>query len=190
MRVIGGTLRGKKLCPIKGLSIRPTTDYLRESIFDILAGCATGAVVLDLFAGTGSLGIEALSRGAASAVFVDNHPQAMKLLDRNISACSLQDRCTVIRRNLLRGLGFLKSMSQAFDLVFIDPPYDRGFVKPTLGVLARAECAAEEAVIVIEHSLREAVSEEVAAFRRVDQRQHGKTLVSFYGCVKNQLANN
>jgi 16S rRNA (guanine966-N2)-methyltransferase len=190
MRVIGGALKGKKLCPIKGLTIRPTTDYLRESIFNILADCVADAVVLDLFAGTGSFGIEALSRGAASAVFVDKHSQAIKALDRNISACSLQERCVVVRRDVVRGLTFLKSMSQAFNLVFVDPPYDRGLVNRTLHLLDRAQCTSQRAVIVIEHSFHEAAPEMVAGLRRIDQRQHGKTLVSFYEYVMKQLASN
>jgi len=101
VRVIGGVLKGKRLCPIRGLKIRPTTDYLRESIFNILAGWVEDAVVLDLFAGTGSLGIEALSRGAATAVFVDKYPQSIKALTRNICACCLERRCTILKRDIL-----------------------------------------------------------------------------------------
>ncbi len=187
MRIIGGALRRRKLSPLRGLSIRPTTDYLREAIFNILAGCVEGAVVLDLFAGTGSLGIEALSRGASSAVFIEKSPLAIKTLLRNISAFSLEKRCTVMRRDVLRGLNFLKSNGCGFDLVFVDPPYDHGLVKPTLHLLNRTECMAEGGLVVVEHSLVETLPEEVEGFRRIDQRQHGKTLVSFIECVMNQL---
>jgi 16S rRNA (guanine966-N2)-methyltransferase len=180
VRVTGGALKGRKLCPIKGLAIRPSTDYIRESIFNILTGCAEDAIVLDLFAGTGSLGIEALSRGGASAVFVEKRSMAIKLLVRNISLCSLSEQCKVVRRDVLRGLNFLESMGMAFDLVFIDPPYDQGFAKPTLQLLSRAKCAAEGALVVLEHSVREALPERVGSFGRIDERQHGKTLVSFY----------
>jgi len=180
VRVIGGALKGRRLYPVRGLTIRPTTDYLRESIFNILSGCMEDAVVLDLFAGTGSLGIEALSRGAASAVFIDKDPQAIKALVRNISAFSLEEQCTIVRRDILRGLSFLKSTVQAFDLVFIDPPYGQGFVEPTLHILNRAECTAKEAYIVIEHSAHETLPQEVARLMRTDQRRYRKTLVSFY----------
>ena len=188
MRIIGGTLRRRKLSPLRGLGVRPTTDYLRESVFDILAGCVEGAVVLDLFAGTGSLGIEALSRGASSAVFIEKSPQAIKTLLRNISAFSLEKRCTVLRRDVLRALSFLKSTGHGFDLVFVDPPYEHGLVKPTLHLLDRAECMAERGWVVVEHSLVETLPETVEGFRRIDQRQHGKTLVSFYEYVMKQLA--
>ncbi|UCG80487.1 MAG: 16S rRNA (guanine(966)-N(2))-methyltransferase RsmD [Desulfobacterales bacterium] len=183
MRVTGGALRGKRLYALRGLTIRPTTDYLRESIFNILAGGVENAVVLDLFAGTGSLGIEALSRGAAKAVFVDKAPQALKALHRNICACSLEARSTILKRDILRGLNFLKSIGPAFDLVFIDPPYEKGLVERALQRLDRAESTSEKVCIVIEHGTREIPPKQVARFTLSDQRQHGKTLVSFYGPV-------
>ena len=183
MRIIGGALKGKRLYHIKGLAIRPTTDYLRESIFNILAGTVEDAVVLDLFAGTGGLGIEALSRGASRAVFVDKAPQAIKTLRRNIGACCLERRSTIIRRDILRGLAFLKSIGQAFDLVFVDPPYDKGLVERAIRLLDRAESTADGVSIVVEHSRREALPEKVARFVLSDQRHYGKTLVSFYAAV-------
>ena len=183
MRIIGGDLKGKKLCPLRGLKIRPTTDYQRESIFNILSNRVEGAVVLDLFAGTGSLGIEALSRGAASAVFVDNHRLAMKILAGNISACALEERGFPLKRDILRGLGFLKPADRVFDLVFMDPPYDKGFVERTLCLLDRCRYIAENACVVIEHSHREALPRKVARFEQIKARQHGNTLVSFYEFV-------
>jgi 16S rRNA (guanine966-N2)-methyltransferase len=186
VRIIGGALKGRRLSPLRGQSVRPTTDYLRESIFNILAGRVTGAVVLDLFAGAGSLGIEALSRGASSAVFVEKSAQALKALLRNIAACSLEERCTVVRRDVLRASNFLKATGHRFDLVFADPPYDRGLVQPTLHLVDRVGCVAEGGLVVFEHSLAEALPEQVGRLRQIDQRQHGKTLVSFIECVTNR----
>ncbi|MBW1739816.1 MAG: 16S rRNA (guanine(966)-N(2))-methyltransferase RsmD [Deltaproteobacteria bacterium] len=180
MRVIGGALKGKRLYPVRGLAVRPTTDYLRECIFNILEGHLEGAAVLDLFAGTGSLGIEALSRGAASAVFIDKHPQAIKVLSRNVCDCFLEGRSIILKRNILRGLGLLKSIGHTFDLVFIDPPYDKGFAERTVRLLDRAEATSDGVSIVIEHSMREVLPEKVARFILSDQRHYGKTLVSFY----------
>jgi 16S rRNA (guanine966-N2)-methyltransferase len=179
VRVTGGTLRGKKLHPLRGLTIRPTTDYLRESIFNILGREVEDAAVLDLFAGTGSLGIEALSRGATTAVFVDKAPQAIKALTRNISGCSLEKESSIFKRDVLRGLRFLKTVGHTFDLVFIDPPYDKGFLERTLRHLERAGLTSDKALIVIEHSRREVLPEKVGCYMRSDQRHHGKTLVSF-----------
>jgi len=183
VRIISGALRGKRLCPLRGLRIRPTTDYLRESIFNILAAEVEDKVVLDLFAGTGSLGIEALSRGAATAVFVDKAPQAIKVLTRNIVACRLERQSIILKRDILRGLHFLKSIGRAFDLVFIDPPYDKGFVERTVRLLDRSESTSDKASIVVEHSRREVLPKKVARFVIRDQRHCGKTLVSFYGPV-------
>ncbi len=183
MRIIGGTLKKKNLCSLQGLRIRPTTDFLRESIFNILTGRVEDTLVLDLFAGTGSLGIEALSRGAASAVFVDHHTQAMKILARNIAACCLEQKSVLFKRDILRGLGFLKKTDRVFDLVFMDPPYGRGFAEQTLHLLDRCECTAPEACLVIEHSLLETLPERVEHFERTSKRQHGKSLVSFYESV-------
>jgi 16S rRNA (guanine966-N2)-methyltransferase len=180
VRVTGGDLRGKKLCPLKGLNIRPTTDYVRELIFNILAGRVEDTVVLDLFAGTGSLGIEALSRGAKRAVFVEKERDAVRILTRNISACRLQERTSVLRRDIRRGPGFLKSSDQFFDLVFIDPPYDKGLAEHSVRLLSRTESISDEVSIVLEHSKREAVAEKIACFVLSDRRQHGITLVSFY----------
>jgi 16S rRNA (guanine(966)-N(2))-methyltransferase RsmD len=180
VRVTGGALRGKKLHALRGLTIRPTTDYLRESIFNILAGELEDTVVLDLFAGTGGLGIEALSRGASAAVFIDKAPQAIKAITRNISLCSLETRSTVLKRDIMRGLRFLKPIGLAFDLVFIDPPYDRGFAERTVQHLDRAESTSDETTVVVEHSTREALPKRVARFILSDQRHYGKTLVSFY----------
>ncbi len=190
MRIIGGNLKGRKLHPIKGLKIRPTSDYLRESIFNILAGHVQDAVVLDLFAGTGGLGIEALSRGASSAVFVDKHRQAIEAVAANVSACSLQERCTIIRKDILRGQGFLRLPDKTFDLVFVDPPYDRGFVNRTLHLLSSSGCMVVGALVVTEHSVRETVAEKTNGLSKIDQRRHGKTFVSFYECAMKQHAKN
>ncbi|HID29605.1 MAG TPA: 16S rRNA (guanine(966)-N(2))-methyltransferase RsmD [Desulfobacterales bacterium] len=183
VRIIGGALRGKKLYSIKGLAIRPTTDYVRESVFNILANGVEDAVVLDLFAGAGTLGIEALSRGAETAVFVDKAPQAIKVLTRNICACCLEGRSTILRRDILHGLRFLKSIDRAFGLVFIDPPYDKGFVERTMQLLDRAESTSDRVSIIVEHNRHEALPEKVARYVLCDQRDYGKTLVSFYGAV-------
>jgi 16S rRNA (guanine966-N2)-methyltransferase len=183
VRITGGALKGRRLHPLRGLAIRPTSDYLRGSIFNILAGEVEDAVVLDLFAGTGSLGIEALSRGAATAVFVDKAPQAIKTVIGNIRACCLEERSTILKRDVLRGLSFLESMDEPFDLVFVDPPYDKSYIKRTLELLGRTKSISNSASVIVEHSKREVLPEKIACFILSDQRRHGKTLVSFYRAV-------
>lgn len=183
MRIISGTLRGKKLLPLRGMKIRPTTDFVRESIFNILADRVAGTAVLDLFSGTGSLGIEALSRGGASAVFVDNYRQAIDSIKRNLAACRLEPQGQVIKRDILRGLGFLKTTGSTFDLVFMDPPYEEGLVLKTLELLARCHCVSLHAWVVVEHSLHEQIPRKVESFHQIKERKYGNTLVSFYESV-------
>ena len=183
MRVIGGALRGKKLRPLRGMKIRPTTDFVRESIFNILADRVEDAVVLDLFSGSGSLGIEALSRGGASAVFVDNSRQAIEASKHNISSCRLETQGKVIKRDILRGLGFLKATGSTFDLVFMDPPYEEGLVLKTFGLLAHCQCLSVHACVVAEHSHREQIPTKVERFQQIKERKYGNTLVSFYESV-------
>jgi 16S rRNA (guanine966-N2)-methyltransferase len=183
MRVIAGLCKGRKLHPPKGFPIRPTADHLRESLFNILVGQIEGARVLDLFAGTGSLGIEALSRGARSCVFIDKSRQAVDLVRRNLAACRLTDRGTVLQKDILRGLEFLTPGGLEFDLVFADPPYERGYVRPVLENLNACNSILDDGAIVVEHSRSEVVPEEMTHLWRTSQRRYGKTLVSFYEFV-------
>ena len=183
LRIIGGDLKGKKLYSIPGTTIRPTADRLRESIFNILSFRVQDAVVLDLFAGTGAFGIEALSRGAESVVFVDNNKGVISVIDRNVRSCALGNRAKIIKWNIIKNLNCLKSISTAFDLVFLDPPYNQNMVKPSLFNLDHSRALARAACIVVEHSLLEAIPQDLLTFELADQRKYGKTLVSFLNYV-------
>ncbi len=183
LRIISGDLRGKKLRSVPGQAIRPTADRLRESIFNILSLRVVDAVVLDLFAGTGALGIEALSRRAKSAVFVERRREAIAIIASNIKSCALDNRSTLIKWNIIDNLNCLKSIRPAFDLVFIDPPYNQNLIRPTLIHLDRCGCLNKEACLVIEHSYVERIPEDLSAFQIADQRKYGKTLVSFLNYV-------
>jgi 16S rRNA (guanine966-N2)-methyltransferase len=173
-------MRGKRLVPVPGDRIRPSSDRLRESIFNILGQRVANAQVLDLYAGTGSFGIEALSRGANTAVFIDNHPQSIDILTRNIKACSLEERGIIIKRDILQGLAFLKKYRQRFHLVFLDPPYDKGMIAPTLRMLDQTAFVQKEAVIVVEHSANELLPKKGMHIQHTDKRRYGRGLVSFY----------
>ena len=179
LRIIGGELRGKKLLPIKGRAIRPTADRVRESLFNILAFQLSGQTVLDLFAGTGALGIEALSRGAVFAYFIDNHADAISTIRKNLQACRLVQRSQVIQWNIQADLKCLQRVDPRPTLVVMDPPYNRGFVKPTLESLHRSKVLTQDATIVAEHAKEEPMPENMPMFQVVDQRAYGKTLVSF-----------
>ncbi|GBC62897.1 16S rRNA (guanine(966)-N(2))-methyltransferase R smD [Desulfonema ishimotonii] len=179
MRIIGGKFRGRKLHPIRGMTIRPTSDRLRETLFNILSDRVRDAVVLDIFAGTGALGLEALSRGAGSAVFIDKYGGALTAIARNIGACSAEAQTRVIRWDVSKNLGCIRSHQPPFDLVFMDPPYDRNLIMPALTRLGGAGALAPAALIVVEHTPAEPVPEDLPGFSLADQRKYGKTLVSF-----------
>jgi 16S rRNA (guanine966-N2)-methyltransferase len=183
LRIIGGVLKGKKLYSTHDRSIRPTADKLREAIYNILFQHVPGAVVLDLFAGTGALGIEALSRGAESVVFVDNRRSALSVIKKNIDACKLDQKAIVVKWNIRQNLNCLRSKKQNFDLVFLDPPYDNNLIKPALFNLDQSQSLKNGACIVVEHSLFESIPTEHSTFDLFDQRKYGKTLVSFLNYV-------
>lgn len=179
MRVIAGTLRGRRLLAPAGLATRPTADRIRESLFNILAGSVRNQRVLDLFAGTGALGIEALSRGATCAVFVDQAKAALTALRRNIQDLGLDAHARVIHWNILNNLNCLKDQPAAFDLIFMDPPYETHAVAPAVAALVSCGALAPGARVIIEHSTREHFDPSPMGLSLTDQRRFGKTLVSF-----------
>jgi 16S rRNA (guanine966-N2)-methyltransferase len=123
MRIIAGLFKGRRLNVPRGPETRPTTDGVRETLFNVLREDVDGVRVLDAYAGTGSVGLEALSRGGAAATFVERSRGALALLERNIAACGAAERSTVVREDFL-GLSARRGWRQAFELVFLDPPYD------------------------------------------------------------------
>lgn len=186
MRIVAGELRGKTISAPEGEGTRPTIDRVREALFSSLFSLRGGfedAVVLDAFAGSGALGIEALSRGAAFAAFVERDPKATKVLERNVRSCGLEaNRAAIMRRDVLAGLP--KVTPHAFDLVFLDPPYayDAREVLAAIQALAEAGQVASGAILVYEHDMKaaDAVSaalEEIGCDVR-PSRKYGKTGVT------------
>ncbi len=178
MRIIAGALKGRVLAPVKGRT-RPTAARVRESIFSIL-GVLLEAKVLDLFAGTGALGIEALSRGAAQAVFVEDHPEALKGLRRNLETLGLLDRSLVLALPVAAALRKLAARGEQFGLAFLDPPYGGGVAAATLGALAGSGLLLPQARVVAEHSRRETLPEVVGTLAQRTLRRYGDTQVAIY----------
>ena len=175
MRVIAGDLRGRRLlAPRSG--VRPTSDRVREALFAAL-GPLEGAIVLDLFAGSGALGIEALSRGAERAVFIDRSPQSLAVLRRNLDALALTQRARVIRAEARAALGRLAREGQVFDLVLVDPPYAASDVESLLAGLVQRGLLAPGATVVVERSRRHPLTR-VAGLAPIDQRSYGDTLIA------------
>ena len=179
IRIIGGERKGKKLLPIPGNSIRPTPDRLRETIFNILSRQVCGAFVLDLFSGSGALGIEALSRGARKCVFIDNDEKSLGLIRANLKSCGFEERAEVITWDIAKNLDCIQQSSPAFSLAFMDPPYDQGFVGRALSNMAKSLCLDPEARVVVEHSLKEPIASADPYFQVMRSKRYGKTIVSF-----------
>ena len=180
MRVVGGRLRGRALAAPKGDAIRPTSDRLRESVFNILAHAygdpVTGARVLDLFAGTGALGIEAISRGAAFCLFVDDGAEARALIRQNVDALGLGMVTRVFRRDATR-LGAAHPV-EPFGLVFLDPPYRQGLAAPALAALRDGGWLAPDALVVVEEAA-DAEFAPPAGYEELERRTYDDTVVIF-----------
>jgi len=152
---------------------------VKESIFNILRVEMEGKVVLDLFAGTGNLGIEALSRGAKKAIFVERKRQAIRLIQRNLTQLGLEERSEIVPKDADRAIGILKQRGESFDLILIDPPYEKGLIQKTLMKLRFHPIYHKDSILVIEHNRREPLPDTVAGWNLIRQRRIGDTIISF-----------
>ena len=180
MRVIGGTLRGKKLISFKGKNIRPTSDRIKESLFNIISPYLDDEVrVADFFAGTGNLGIEALSRGAEEAVFVEKDKNSLAIIRKNIDLCRVKEKSSVIPLETDKGIALLEKQKKAFDIIFLDPPYNQGLANETLEVLGQSVLV-EGAIVIAEYSSQEKIKEHYGKLKMKDTRRYGGTSLSFF----------
>lgn len=175
MRVISGNVRGLKLnCP-SGLVTRPTLDRVKEAIFSMLLPYISGASVLDLFAGSGSLGIEALSRGAEKACFIDNNEQAIKCIRENIASAKFTDISTVLKTNAET---FLKNTNEQFDLIFLDPPYFKDEYTKTLKMISDFNVLSDDGIIVIEWDYDTGFTNKLEKFSIIKDKKYGRVGVT------------
>lgn len=183
MRIISGEFRGRRLqTPGNSAAIRPTSDRAREALFNIIQPCLANAMVLDLFAGTGALGLEALSRGARQLVAIDNGHLAAKLLQSNSRLCGCQQRVTFIRRSLSPAVDFIAGLGHdPYDLVFIDPPYGKGLALPLLTFFGgRPQLLADQAQLIVEEAKQVSLPEQSGALCLRQTRRYGASSFWFY----------
>ena len=182
MRVIGGSVRGRQLADFSGREIRPTPDRVREALFSILyskRGPLSGCTVLDLFAGSGALGIEALSRGARHAWFVESSRPAINTIRQNLARCGLADRATVIMTDLWGALPRLAG-DGPFDLLFADPPYAAGLAPRLVVEVSRLGLLTADGLLCLETAPADPVPAQVGNLSLLDRRRYGSTMLHFF----------
>ncbi len=178
MRIIGGSARGRTLLAPPGNQTRPTQDYVRESLFNILMRDVPGAKVLDLFAGSGALALESVSRGADSAVLVDQAAGAAATIRRNIAQLGFDTQCALLACDWRQALNRLSQTERTFDLVFLDPPYALTDTGAIAEALLAHRLLAPDALLVVEHR-RDTPPKAVLGFVQADQRTYGDTWITF-----------
>jgi 16S rRNA (guanine966-N2)-methyltransferase len=184
MRITGGMVKGQRLAKVRWPDIRPTADMVRGSIFNILGQSLSGLFVLDLFAGTGSLGIESLSRGAERGVFMDSSRRSLTIIKKNVGMCGFKENSIIIKAELPKGLTNVKHYGyDQFDLVFMDPPYGSGYFEPTMVKLAEENLLKQDGVVVAELSARPTGSfpASIQDLQLKQTKTYGSTMIGLYG---------
>ncbi len=175
MRVITGIARGKRLRSLEGNDVRPTTDKVKEGIFSAIQFDIEGRRFLDMFAGSGQMGIEALSRGAESAVFIDSSPAAIKVCTENVSNCGFIDSAKIVKRD---SIGYVSTTSEKFDIAFLDPPYEAGLLPRALDAVVPK--MSDYGIIICEHPSDISLPENVGGFAVHKVYRYGKINVTVY----------
>ena len=177
MRIISGEHKGRRLACGKKGKVRPTSDRVKESIFNILREEVRGKRILDLFAGAGSLGIEALSRGAEWVTFVDASSASTNILKKNLENLSLKSKSTILQMD---GLKALNKLNQNFQMIFADPPYLKGFVQRIIDSIVRSMVLEKNGILILEHHKKEAFSFPEKRLVALKQKKFGDTVISFF----------
>ncbi len=181
MRIISGSARGTKLVTLQGENTRPTLDRVKESLFSIIQNKILDAYVLDLFSGSGALGLETLSRGAKSAILCDNNIDSIRIINQNVEKTKMKDKAIVIKNNYTKCLETVKNENMKFDLIFLDPPYKTNFAINALKIILDLDLVADDGVIIIEteDEQREIKNMELININIDDIRKYGRVKLMF-----------
>lgn len=180
MRVISGLYKGRRLKSVEGLQVRPTSDRLRETLFNVLSSSIEGAKFVDLCAGTGAVGIEALSRGAAHVTFVESSRRAAQVLNENLKHCGITEHVRVINRDVVAALKYFATFHMQFDFFYLDPPYDAGLYAPAMWAIVKGKLVAEAGVVIVEHRRNIELAASYDYLRPYRQLTQGDTCLTFY----------
>lgn len=179
VRVISGSARGLKLNTPGDDRVRPTTDRVKESMFNIVQDWVYDSQVLDLFAGSGALGIEALSRGASQAVFCDNSLDSIKIIKSNIEKARVVDRSQIVSDDFRRCLRDMEAKNQSFDMIFVDPPYYKGLFEEVLDTIRACKILKKDGIVIVEHDAKRPIGQ-VEGLEVYKEKKYGITMLTFY----------
>ncbi len=177
MRIIAGDFKGRRLESPENYNIRPTTDKVKEALFSIIAPYVYDSVFADIFSGTGNLGLEALSRGAAKCYFGDNSRASISIIKRNIKYCKAEDRAVVYGGDYVN---VLERINEKVDVFLLDPPYEAGYYQTCFEKIREFDLLAEEGIIVAEHRSDLTLPEEVCGFHKTKERKYGNIILTIY----------
>jgi 16S rRNA (guanine966-N2)-methyltransferase len=184
LRVIAGEYRGRRLDRIEGMDIRPTSDKVKGSLFNILVDSVIDSAFLDLFGGTGGIGIEALSRGAEHVVFIDTDIKSIKVLKGNLEHLNIIDNVEVLNTDYSTGISKLYNNNKKFDIIFIDPPYSVGLAQNALVEIDKHPILAQSGLIIVEHDSKDEMPSSQGKLYMYRSKQYGNTTLSFYALNK------
>ena len=176
MRIIAGSRRGHKLLEFDGMSVRPTTDRVRESIFNLIQTYIPDARVLDMFSGSGALSLEAVSRGAQDAVCVDLDKKSIEIIKKNIASLKFSDKCTAVNMSCF---DYAENTDKKFDIIFLDPPYNRNLIEPALDAIVSNELLSDGGIAVLESDNTDFRGER-RGLRIYKQKKYGRTFITIY----------
>ncbi|MDX9887672.1 MAG: 16S rRNA (guanine(966)-N(2))-methyltransferase RsmD [Anaerovoracaceae bacterium] len=177
MRIITGKYRGRRLETPRDYSVRPTSDRVKEAIFSMISQDIDQSIVLDLFAGTGSLGLEALSRGAKHCYFIDNERESIRLLKSNISYCKADNEATVFVGDFKYAMSKIK---EAIDIAFLDPPYETKFLDEALEQVSRQGFMAPGGLVITEHGPKKIMPDSIGSLEKIKEKKYGQVHVTIY----------
>ena len=180
MRIIAGEAKNRIIKTRKGFDTRPTLESVKESLFSIIAPYVENSVFLDLFSGSGSISLEAVSRGAKRAVMIEKDGEALKYIIENIDNLGFTDRCRAYKNDVVRAVEILGRKKEKFDIIFMDPPYQDNITTKVLKAIDKADILANDGLIICEHHLFEDLEDNIGAFRKTDERKYNKKILTFF----------
>lgn len=180
MRVISGDKKGFKLKAPKGMDTRPTEDRIKESLFNILGPINENSIVLDLFSGSGSIGIEFLSRGAKFVYFIDNSNLSISTIKENIAHTDFEKKSRIIKGDSIKTIKFLDRKNIKFDYIYIDPPYGENLIEKSLEGISKVDILNNYALLILEHDKKKSFPDTIYKFKKTDMRNYGHKVLTFY----------